>query len=118
MPNELKDILSNLNKDIEQEKLLQYINRTLSAEEQHAIEMKMNDDPFMSDAADGLQQFEKNNQVSLLVYQLNEGLRKELDKKKSRRKIRIIPQQPWVYFTVVLLLVLIVIAYVVIKKLT
>jgi hypothetical protein len=44
MSNELKDILSNLNKDIEQEKLLEYLNRRLSEEEQHLLEHQMNDD--------------------------------------------------------------------------
>jgi len=115
MPNDLKDILSNLNKDIEQDKLLEYLNRTLTTEEQHAIEMQMNDDPFMSDAVDGLQQFEKNQQVSLLVQHLNEGLRQQLNKKKTRRKNKI-QQQPF-YFALILLLILIVVAFVIIKKL-
>lgn len=118
MPNELKDILANLNKDIEQEKLLEYINRQLSSEEQHAIERQLNDDEFISDAHDGLQHLEQNNRVSLLVHQLNEGLRKELAKKKNKRKQKTIPQQPWVYFTVILLLILAVVAYIIIKKLT
>jgi len=117
MPNELKDILTNLNKDIEQEKLLEYINRKLSSEEQHAIERQLNDDPFMSDAVDGLQDL-GNTQLPILVRQLNDGLRKELAKKKNRRKKRNLPQQAWVYFTVILLLVLVVTAYIIIKKLT
>src|SRR5829696_6053251 len=109
MPNELKDILSDLNKEIEQEKLLDYIRRKLSAEEEHAVEMQMNDDPFMSDAADGLQHFEKHSNVSSLVQQLNDGLRKELDRKKTRRKKRKLQEQSWIYFTIILLLLLAVI---------
>lgn len=116
MLNDLKNILSNLNKDINQEKLLEYLNSTLSKEEQHSLEMQMNDDPFISDAVDGLQHFEKDQQVSLIVHHLNEGLRKQLEKKKARRKTSI-QQQPWIYFALIILLILIVVAYVIIKKL-
>ncbi len=44
MNDGLKDILSNLNKDIEQEKLLQYLNQHMSEEEIHAFEKQMSDD--------------------------------------------------------------------------
>lgn len=87
MPNDLKNILSNLNKDINQEKLLEYLNSTLSKEEQHSLEMQMNDDPFISDAVDGLQHFEKDQQVSLIVHHLNEGLRKQLEKESTQENI-------------------------------
>ena len=56
MSDNLKDILSGLNKEVEQEKLLQYINDHLKEDEQHEFEKQMNDDEFMNDAVEGLQQ--------------------------------------------------------------
>ena len=116
MSDELKDILSNLNKDIEQEKLLQYLNRKMSDEEQHAFEKQMNEDDFMNDAVEGLQSLENKNNIALVVQQLNADLKKQLDKKKRRKEKRKLKEQPWLYFSVVLILLLIVITWLVIKK--
>jgi len=118
MSDELNDILSNSNKDIEQEKLLQYLNRNMSDEEQHAFEKQMNDDDFMNDAMEGLQSVENKNNIPFLVQQLNADLKKQLDKKKKRKEKRKLKEQPWLYFSVILVLVLIIITWLVIKKLS
>lgn len=117
MSDGLKDILSNLNKDIEQEKLLEYLNNHMSEAEKHAFETQMNDDEFMNDAVEGLQSIDNSQRINDLVLQLNSDLKKQLDKKKKRKQKREIPGQTWAYYTIVLLLILAVLAYVVIKKL-
>ena len=118
MSNNLKDILANLNKDIEQDKLLQYLDNQLPESDKHAVETNLNDDAFMSDAMDGLQQLENKSDIPSIVNQLNTGLKKQLDKRKQRKNKRAIAEQPWVYYTIVLLLVLVVVAYIVIKKMS
>ncbi|MBK7434683.1 MAG: hypothetical protein IPI66_12840 [Chitinophagaceae bacterium] len=118
MSKELKDILSNLNKEIEQDKLLDYLNKKLSAGEAHELEKQMADDEFMNDAVEGLGEVKNKKDLSAYVDQLNRDLQKQLDKKKKRREKRRIKEQPWVYFTIVLLLLLIVISYILIKKFT
>ncbi len=115
MDDELKDILSNLNKEIEQDKLLQYLNRELSHEDQHALEKQMNDDEFMNDAVEGLQQVDKKN-IPSLVSELNFNLKKQLHQKKKRRAGKFVVDLPWIYLTIIILLVLLVIAFVVIKR--
>ncbi|MEO6668236.1 MAG: hypothetical protein ABIN36_02095 [Ferruginibacter sp.] len=115
MSDELKDILSNLNKDIEQEKLLQYLNKKLPHAEQHELEKQMNDDEFMNDAVEGLQQLPNKSAIPGYVEQINAELKKQLDKKKKRKEKRKIPNQYWTYISVILLLLLIVIAYVILK---
>lgn len=116
MSDELKDILSNLNKDIEQEKLLDYLNKKLSAGEAHELEKQMADDEFMNDAVEGLEEIKNKKDLSLYVEQLNQDLKKQLDKKKKRREKRKLQDQPWIYFAIVLLLVLIVVCFVLVKK--
>ena len=116
MSDELKDILSNLNKDIEQEKLLQYLNRNMSDAEQHAFEKQMNDDEFMYDAVEGLEALENKNKITDLVQQMNADLKKQLSKKKKRKEKRKLTENPWIYYSIVLVLLLIIIAYLVIKK--
>lgn len=116
MNDNLKDILSNLNKDIEQEKLLEYLNKQLPAREAHDMEAQMLDDPFMNDAIEGLSEFNNKADLPSYVQQLNQNLQKQLSKKKARKEKRRIKDQPWVYFTIILILVLLIISYVLIKK--
>ena len=80
MSDDLKDILSNLNKDIEQEKLLDYLNKQLSAADAHDVEKQMTDDEFMNDAVEGLEQFKDKKDLSFLVDQLNRDLKKQTAK--------------------------------------
>jgi anti-sigma factor RsiW len=116
MSDDLKDILSNLNKDIEQEKLLDYLNKNLSAAEAHEVEKQMADDAFMNDAVEGLENFKNKKDVSLMVEQLNSELKKQTAKKKARKEKRRLKDQPWLYITIVTLLLLVIVTYVVIKK--
>ena len=118
MSKDLKDILANLNKDIEQEKLLDYLNKNLSAAEAHEVEKQMADDEFMNDAMEGLENFKTKKDVSLMVQQLNSELKKQTAKKKARKEKRKLKDQPWLYITIVTLLILVIVAYIVIKKYT
>ena len=116
MSDDLKDILSNLNKDIEQEKLLDYLNKKLGAAEAHEVEKQMADDEFMNDAVEGLEHFKNKKNLTLLVEQLNHELKKQTEKKKKKKEKRKLRDQPWLYIAIVTLLVLIILSFVLIKK--
>ena len=116
MNNELKNILSNSNKDIDNQKLMDYLSGKLSAEEKHEIEKQMADSDFMNDAMEGLEEVKNKKDLALFVEQLNTNLHKQLDKKKKRKQKRALKDQPWLYLTIVLLLLLIIICFIVIKK--
>lgn len=116
MSDDLKDILSNLNKDIEQEKLLDYLNKKLSASEAHEVEKQMADDEFMNDAVEGLEQFKNKKDLSLLVDQMNRDLRKQTEKKKQKKEKRKLKDQPWLYISIVILLLLAVLGFFLVKK--
>ena len=116
MSDDLKNILSNLNKDIEQDKLLQYLNRTMPDAEQHELEKQMNDDAFMNDAIEGLEQVKNKNAIPAHVSQLNNDLKKQLDKRKSKKEKRKIPSQYWTYISIIVVLLLVIIGYLVLKR--
>ena len=116
MSDDLKDILSNLNKDIEQEKLLDYLNKKLSASEAHELEKQMADDEFVNDAVEGLEHFKNKQDLSLLVEKLNRDLKKQTEKKKLKKEKRKLKDQLWFYITLITLLLLVIISYLVIKK--
>ena len=113
MSDDLKDILSNLNNDIDQDKLLDYLNRQLSDKEQHELEKQLNDDPFMSDAMDGLAELHPKTDVSAMVQELNSGLNRQLRKKKKTKNF--FKQDTSLYYSIALILLLIVVGYVVVR---
>src|SRR5215213_7783378 len=86
MNESLKDILSNLNPDVDQEMLLQYLQGKMSAQEQHELEKQMMGDDFDSDALEGLQEFQNKKNLAALVNQLNTDLKKRTEKKKKFRE--------------------------------
>jgi hypothetical protein len=116
MSDNLKDILSNLNKDIEQDKLLDYLNKNLPAAEAHEVEKQMAGDEFMNDAVEGLEHFKNKKNISLLVDQLNSDLKKHTAKKKKKKEKRKLRDQPWLYISIIILLLLVVISFILIRK--
>ena len=112
----LKDILSNLSTDIDQETLLLYLQDKLSAEKRHEVEKKLLENEFANDAAEGLQEFKNKESLSLLADQLNRDLRKKLKSKTRPNKIHL-AEQPWIYFAVIVVIILIIISFFIIQRL-
>lgn len=109
-----KSNISHENKP-DQEKLLQYLNEQLSHTENHQLESEMEDDLFTYEAMEGLQQID-NNKIPEVIDQLNITLRKEIKAKKRKKRNQIFSNQNWVYFAVILILILLIISYLVMKK--
>src|SRR5262245_40097483 len=116
MPGNLKDILSHLSTEIDQETLLKYLEGQLSDEQRHEIEKKMLGSAFNDDAMEGLNQIKNKERISGLVEQLNRELHKKLEKKKKRREKLRFKDQPWLYIAIIIILLLIVLSYVVIHR--
>ena len=101
---------------MEQDKLLDYLNKKLSAPEAHEVEKQMADDEFMNDAMEGLEKFNNKKDLPLYVEQLNHELKRQLDKKRQREEKRKLKDQPWLYLAIIILLILLLISYVLVKK--
>lgn len=116
MPDRLKDILSNLSTEVDQETLLKYLEGRLSEEQKHEVEKKMLATEFSDDAMEGLQEIKNKKDLSSLVEQLNRDLHKKLEKKKQRREKFRIKYQPWLYITIVIILLLLVVSFIVVYR--
>ncbi len=116
MNDNLKDILSSLSTEVDQETLLLYLQGKLSEEKKHEVEKKILNNEFADDAMEGLQQFKNKHDLSVLVEQLNRDLHNKLEKKKMRRFKLEIKNESLIYFAVVIIILLIVISYYVIHK--
>jgi len=112
----LKDILSHLSSEIDQETLLLYLQDKLSTEKKHEVEKKLLENEFAGDAMEGLQTIKDQQHINYMVDMLNRDLKKKLAKKKKRREKMRIKDQPWLYISLIILILLIVIAYIVIRK--
>lgn len=117
MNNDLLNILSNSNKDIDNQKLMDYLSGNLPEQERHEVEKWMADNEFANEAVEGLQDFSTKKNLQAYVDHLNKDLNKYIQQKKERRDKRRIKENPWVYLAIVFILAIAVIAYIVIKKL-
>jgi len=115
MNNDLKKILSNSNKEIDNQQLMDYLSRQLSKAEMHEVERGMADDEFMNDALEGLEDIQNKQNIPMYVEQLNNELKNNLAKKKSRREKRRWKDQPFVYIAIILILLLLILSFIVIK---
>src|SRR4029077_17750899 len=100
MPENYKDILSNLSTDVDQETLLLYLQGKLSEEKKHEIEKQLMQNEFDDDAMEGLQQIKDKQQIQYMVEMLNRDLKKKTEKKKKRRERMKIKDQPWLYVSI------------------
>jgi len=118
MNDNLKDILSNLHSEVDQEALLRYLQGKLSAEEQHLLEKNMIDDEFEADAVDGLQTIHNKQNIPLLVEQLNKDLKKKTSRKNRWLFKREAKVEPWLLLTIVIILLLLIVSFFVIYRMS
>ena len=117
MNHDLLKILSESNKDIDNQKLMDYLAGHLDATELHKVEELMAEDNFVNDAIEGLQNMESQRKIESLVEQLNMDLQKKLQLKKARKDKRKIKDQPWIYFAIILIIMLAIAGWFVIHRL-
>ena len=115
MNKDLLDILSNSNKEIDNQKLMDYLSGKLSGKEKHDVETLMADNDFVNDAMEGLQNMQDKSRLNAYVEQLNKNLHRQLLKKKLQREKRRLKENPWIYWSIVLILSFCLIAYFVIR---
>ena len=116
MQENLKDILSHLSPDIDQETLLLYLQDKLPAAKKHEVEKSLSSNEFASDALEGLQQFGDKEQIAYMVEALNRDLKKKVAQKIKRREKLKLKDQTWLYFAIFIFILLIVLSYMVIHR--
>lgn len=117
MSENLKDILSNLSKDIDQETLLLYLQGKLSDEKKHEVEKHLLQDDFDDEALEGLAAIKDKQQIQFMVDMLNRDLKKKTEQKEKRKAKLKIKDQPWILISILILILLIVLSYFVIHRL-
>jgi len=116
MKDDLLKILSNGNKDIDHQQLMDYLQGRLSPEECHEVEKMMAENDLFNDAIEGLQGVRDKKDIQTYVEQMNRGLKKNLTKKRARREKRRLKEGPWGYVAIIVIIMLCIAAYYVVKK--
>jgi hypothetical protein len=116
MSENYKDILSNLSTEVDQETLMLYLQGKLSEEKKHEVEKILLQNEFEDEALEGLQEFKDKEQLQYMTEMLNRDLKKKTEKKKKRREKMQLKDQPWLYISILILLLLIVLSYLVIRN--
>ncbi len=116
MKDDFKDILSNLNNEIDQELLSLYLQDKLSKEDRYAFESSMVEDDFAADALEGLSSLPSNANLDLLQHSLRNDLNKRL-KEKNKSKLKATLQNTnWYIYAIVLVILLCMVGYYVVTK--
>jgi len=116
MPDKLKNILSHLTTEIDQETLLLYLQDKLPAEKKHEVEKNLAENEFANDAVEGLQQIHDKKQITYTVEMLNRELKKKTERKKQRRLKLQLKDQSWLYIVIFIFIILIILSYMIIQK--
>lgn len=116
MQDDLKNILSNEEHNIDRDKLMKYLKDELEQAQKHEVEMHAIDDAFESDALEGLAQLESKQRIELIVDGLNREVRKKTTKKMNLRKNSVLKPQWWLYFSIIILLIILALVYLFLHK--
>jgi hypothetical protein len=116
MKDDLLKILAHSSKEIDNQKLMDYLAGKLSAEESHEVEKTMAENEFLNDAVEGLEKMGDSQKIGGIVHQMNRELQKKLGQNKARRGPRKLKEYPWIYLALILILFLLVICYIVLQK--
>ena len=98
-------------------KMMDYLHGRMNAEEMKLFEMEMEASSFESEALEGLQQIPENN-IGAITRHLNAKLKSELRNKRRKKRNNGIPENGWIYFAVVLILLLLILCYWVFKSMS
>ncbi len=116
MNTDLKDILANSNKDIDNQQLMDYLSNHLPSAQQHEVEKNMVDDAFVNDAVEGLQQIDSNKNIPVYIAQLNNNLQKQIAKSKNRKDKRRWKDNPQIYIAFIIVMLLLIAGFMVVRK--
>jgi anti-sigma factor RsiW len=98
--------------------LLRYVSGELDDATARQLEARALEDPMLADAIEGLQRTQDQVRLEQMAYQLNQEMRKRLSKKQKRKSALGFTIPTWWNWVILTLLLLIVIAFILIKKIS
>jgi len=99
----------SFNGEIDEERLLSYIDGSMPAGEQHQLEELLETDPFLSDAIEGLSEVRDKAQLKAIAAQINTQLSRQIQNRRKQRRSRpkLTDHWGWLFVVIILLLMLV-----------
>lgn len=116
MADELTDILSSDENEITEEQLIKYVSGELSGEEKHLVEKAILNSALIQDAVEGLQQSGDKEKLEQIKRHLGSDIRRIIGRRKEKSKRRKIRELNWVIIFIVIVLLLVFIAFVLVRS--
>ncbi len=113
---EHKKAISSNERPVNQEKLIEYLEGSLSALERQHIEKQLEEDEFLNDAMEGLHQITDSQQIKQVVNDLNRSIQKQITTQQRKKNKQPIFSLYWVYIAIILLIILILSAYLILSQ--
>jgi ferric-dicitrate binding protein FerR (iron transport regulator) len=115
MKERLKDILTHLHSEVDQETLLRYLEGHLTPEKQQELEALLLDADFEAEALEGLQQLPDRKAIPGIVEALNKDLKRKTEKRRARRRKLDIKLESWLLIALVTVLLLVIIGFMIVR---
>ena len=103
----------NAEDELNEDQLLEYVNKKATDEAAYNLERKMADSAFVEDGVEGLQQFSSAEKINAYVQQINQDLHHKLTDKKAKKK-RGIQSLSWEIIAVLVVIILCLLGYAII----
>lgn len=101
----------------DEKKLMDYLQGHMSDEEKRAFEAAQQEDHFVADASEGLSAISSESILSM-QQELNKNLQQQLNRKKRKKRKPVFSNPFYFYIALAIIMLLAIIGYLVIKKLT
>ena len=102
-------------RQIDEDRLLAYLEGKLPPQEQHALEEILEADPFLNDAVEGLAEIKDKDQIRDIAAQINAQLKRQIQNRRKQRRTRAKLSEHWGGIFVLVLLLLILLSWLVMK---
>lgn len=93
------------------DELINYLKNEVNADEMHDLEQKIAASDFNMDALEGLSAFKDKSQIANTTHLLNQQLKKQINKSKSKRRKKNIESQQWIILVTLAILLLSIFGY-------
>lgn len=115
MNNDILKILAQSNKDIDNQKLMDYLSNKMGDIDRNEMESTASASDLYLDAIEGLEKLNNSRKIEEITNEINQSLKKKLVAKRKRKEKKPISDS-LMYYSIIIILLLAVITFIIIRK--
>ena len=115
MKDNIEDIMNSSSGHVDEQKLMDYLQGKLNAEQAHEVEKLMADSGFLNDAVEGLSELKDKQRIAMILHELNSKLHVKTQQQKRKFTPLIPDQKTLTIVALITILLLVTLGYVLYK---